>query len=206
MAANSGLDYTAVGRAVLLWGTKHRIGTLPEFRDGDLGATPIVSLYGLSMGNRYIVSDGNGVWGAADAEGAFNEEGLDEKYGLVELLSSSWAADSDVDTGTFTAESIAKTVKAFEGFAEKSISIKYPVPVVVRIPDNTTLNPQAAISIQHLVPGVVIPLRSTGTLRHVVANQKLDSVKVVQQGDKETITLTMSPFSRDDNTTEETGE
>ena len=204
MASNSGLDYAAVGRSIMIWGTKHRIGTLPEFRDGDLGSTPIVSIYGMSMGTRYVVSDGNGVWGAADAVGT--EDGVDPFYGLVELLSSSWAADSDVDAGSFTAEDIAKTVKAFEGFAERTLSTKYPAPVVVRVPDNTTINPQAAVSIQHLVPGVVIPLRSTGTLIELVADQKLDSIKVTEQNGTENITITMSPFSNEDNSMEEVAE
>lgn len=70
--------------------------------------------------------------------------------------------------------------------------------MVVRVPDNTTLNPNTVISIQHLVPGVAIPLRSVGTLRQVVQTQKLDSVSVVEEAGKETISITLSPFSRDD--------
>jgi len=196
MAANAGLDYTAVGRAILLWGTKHRIGTLPEFRDKDLGAPPIVSEYGMSMANRYVVSDGNGVWGEANR---LNEDGQDPTYGLVEMLSSTWASDSTEDSGTYTQEGLQTVIESFEGYAERSIADRYPPPVVVRVPDNTSLSPDVAISIQQLVPGVVIPLRSHTTLRTVVQNQKLDSVKVVEEGGKETITVTMSPFSRDDN-------
>lgn len=195
MASNAGLDYTAVGRAILLWGTKHRIGTLPTFTDSDLGATPIVSEYGMSMANRYVVSDGNGVWGAADRLGV---SGNDEDHGLVEMLSSTWATDTEaVD---HSASSAATAIETFEGYAERSIADRYMPgpPVVVRIPDNTSLNPSASVSIQHLVPGVVIPLQSTGTLRKVTANQKLDSVKVVEEEGKETITITLSPFSRDD--------
>ena len=90
--------------------------------------------------------------------------------------------------------------------AERSISDRFPPPVVVRVPDNTTLNPDAVVSIQQLVPGVVLPLRSTGTLRTVVASQKLDSVSVSEEDGKETITLVMSPFSRDDASGGETEE
>lgn len=195
MAANAGLDYTAVGRSILLWGTKHRIGTLPEFRDEDLGSPPIVSVYGMSMANVYAVSDGNGVWGEADR---LDEEGKDEKYGLVEMLSSTWASDSAAEQGTYTEEGLNTVRESFAQSAERSIADRYPPPVVVRVPDNTRLNAGTVISIQHLVPGVVIPLRSTGTLRTVVASQKLDAVKVVEVDGKEDITITMSPFSRDD--------
>lgn len=203
MAANAGLDYTAVGRSILLWGTKHRIGTLPEFRDADLGNSPIVSEYGMSMSNRYIVSNGDGVWGAADR---LDDEGKDETYGLVEMLSSTWATDTPADTGTYTQQGIATMTESFEGFAERSISDRYGPPVVVRVPDNTSLSQNAPISIQHLVPGVVVPLRSNRTLRSVAGNQKLDSVKVTVDasagGLTEVISVTMSPFSRDDAATE----
>lgn len=196
MAANAGLDYTAIGRSIMLWGTKHRIGTLPEFRDEDLGASPIVSEYGMNMANVYSVSDGNGVHGEATRL----VSGNDPNYGLVEMLSSTWASDSENDSGTYTQAGLETVVKSFEDFAERSIADRYPPPVVVRVPDNTTLNPDTVISIQHLIPGVVVPLRSTSTLRTVVETQKLDSLKVVEEGGKETVSITLSPFSRDDTT------
>jgi hypothetical protein len=203
MAANAGLDYTAVGRAILLWGTKHRIGSLPEFRDEDLGSPPIVTEYGMSFANRYVVSDGNGVWGEATRLGT---DGEDPIYGLVEILSSTWASDSAPESGTYTEAGLAKAIQSFQHFAEVSISDRYPPPVLVRIPDNTTLNPGTPISIQQLVPGVAVPLRSTGTLRSVVGTQKLDSVKVVEKANEETISITLSSFSRDDAALEATEE
>lgn len=199
MAANSGLDYTAIGRSIMLWGTKNRIGTLPEWRDEDLGALPIVSEYGMSMSNFYSVSDGNGTHGEATRLVSGND-GVphDPSYGLVEMLSSTWASDSENDEGTYTQAGLETIVKSFQGYAERSIADRYPPPVVVRIPDNTTLNPDTVISIQHLVPGVAVPLRSIGTLRAVRATQKLDSVKVVEEAGKETVSVTLSSFSRGD--------
>lgn len=201
MAANSGLDYTCAGRSILLWGTKNRVGTLPEFRDKDLGALPIVSEYGMSMANFYAVSDGNGVYGSATRL----VDDKDDFYGRVEMLSSTWASDSEVDTGTYTQEGRETVIESFKGYAERSIDSRYPPPVVVRVPDNTTVSPDAVVSIQSLIPGVIIPLRSKATLRTVVALQKLDSVRVVEEGGTETISITLSPFSRDDASTEEEG-
>lgn len=195
MAANSGLDYTVVGRAILLWGTKHRIGTLPEFRDEDLGSTPIVSEYGNSMANFYAVSDGAGVYGTASR---LDENGEDPENGLVEMLSSTWAQDAENETGTYTEEGVETIRKSFAEFSERSIADKYPTPVIVRVPDGTSLNPDTVINIQQLVPGVAIPLRSIGTLRKVKTTQKLDSLKVVEESGNETITVTMSAFTRDD--------
>jgi hypothetical protein len=195
MAANAGLDYTAVGRSILVWSTKHRIGTLQEFKDADFGAPPIISEYGMSMANVYSVSDGNGLHGEATRTDA---DGKDPIYGLVEMLSSTWASDTQDEHGTLTQEGMQTVIESFEDFAERSIADRYPPPVVVRVPDNTSLNPDAVVSIQQLVPGVVIPLRATGTLRTVVGNQKLDSVSVVEEAGTETVSITMSPFSRDD--------
>jgi len=195
MAANAGLDYAAIGRSILVWSTRHRIGTLPEFQDSDLGSPPIVSEYGMNMANVYVVSDGNGIYGEANR---LDVSGNDPVYGRVEMLSSTWATDSEEETGTYTQEGINTMIESFEGFAERSIADRYPPPVIVRVPDNTTLNPGTVLSIQQLVPGVVIPLRSTGTLRNVIADQKLDSIKVIEEGGKETISITLSPFSYDE--------
>jgi hypothetical protein len=196
MAANAGLDYAAVGRAIVVWGTKNRIGTLPEFRDADLGNSLIVSEYGMSMANRYVVSDGNGVWGEATR---LDADGNDEANGLVEMLSSTWASDSATETGTYTEAGLQEVSESFAESAERSIASRFPAPVVVRVPDNTRVNPDAVVSIQHLVPGVVVPLHSVNTLREVRANQKLDSVKVVEEAGVETVTVTLSPFARQDN-------
>jgi hypothetical protein len=193
MASNSGLDYVAVGRAILVWGTRNTIGTLPEFNDFHLGDSPIVSVYGMSFANRYAISDGNGIWGAAE-RGMVS--GNDPKYGLVEMLSSSWASDGPEDTGTYTQAGKASVIKSFEESSESSVSSKYPPPAVVRVPDNTTISPDTPVSIQQLVPGVSIPLRSVATLRKVDTLQKLDSIKVTEEDGVETVKIVMSPFPR----------
>lgn len=203
MASNSGLDYTALGRSIILWGTRHRIGTLPEFTDAYFSSPPVVSVYGMNMANRYVVSDGNGIWGGA-SRGLDPVSGNNEFYGLVEMLSSTWASDEEPIEGVFTDEQRQKVIKSFEESSEHSIKDRYPAPVVVRVPDNTTLNPSTPVSIQQLVPGVVIPLRATSTLREVVGSQKLDSVTVTETEGVETINVIMSPFNRDDAMAEET--
>lgn len=202
MAANGGLDYTALGRAILLWGTKNKIGVLPEFRDEDLGASPIVSEYGMNMANRYAITNGSGVFGEATR---LDADGNDPIYGLVEMLSTTTTEDAQAEAGTVTTVVEAAKLKAsYEMYSERAIADRYPNPVVVRIPDNTTVNPSAVISIQQLVPGVIIPLRSTKTLRKVLGFQKLDSVKVVESSGNEIISITLSPFGGDESVT--TGE
>jgi hypothetical protein len=195
MAANAGLDYTAVGRSIVLWGTRNRLGSLPEFRDKDLGATPIVSEYGMRMANRYVISDGYGLHGEAHR---LDGDGEDPVYGLVEMLSSTWASDAADGSGSYSQSAADSIVESFNEASEKSISDRYPPPVIVRVPDNTTLHPDLSVSIQHLVPGAVLPLRSTGTLRSVVGLQKIDSISVTEVAGEETVTITLSPFNYED--------
>jgi hypothetical protein len=200
MAANAGLDYTTVGRSVVFWGNKNAIGLLPEFTDSNLGSAPIVSEYGMSFANRVATGDGNGVYGEATH---LDENGQDLDYGLVEMLNSTYASEAGDETGTYTQESLNDLIESFEEFSERSIASRYPPPTVVRIPDNTTINPNTVISIQQLVPGVIIPLRSTGTLREIRANQKLDKVTVVEEAGNETISIILSPFGQEDIVVEE---
>ena len=195
LAANAGLDYTCIGRSILLWGTKNRIGSLPELTDRDLGAAPIVSEYGMSTSNFYVVSDGNGAYGTADR---FGGDSL-QTYGRVEILASTWTADSTTSpSADFSQEGVEKVKESYSKFAERAIADRFPPPMVVRVPDNTSLNPDTPITIQQLVPGVAVPLRSEATLRTVKATQKLDSVKVTVQGGKEVVSIVLSSFSRDD--------
>ena len=79
------------------------------------------------------------------------------------------------------------------GQADRNIRGRWPTPVVVRVPDNSTLNPEVNLSIQHLIPGVWIPLRATQTVRAVAQWQKLDEVNVVVEGDNEQVQVVMSP-------------
>jgi predicted lipoprotein len=64
----------------------------------------------------------------------------------------------------------------------------------VRVPDNSTINPDVNLGFDQLVPGVWIPVRAHGTIREVSQWQKLDSVTVEVTGDGgERIMVTMSP-------------
>jgi hypothetical protein len=77
--------------------------------------------------------------------------------------------------------------------AVRNIADRYPVPVVVRVPDNSALSPQVNLSINQLIPGVWIPLRATLTCRQFAQWQKLDEVMVEEVGGQEAIRIILSP-------------
>ena len=193
-AAKSGLDYTAAGRKMILWDTHNPIGTLPEMRDGDFDTPPIVTEYGMQLTNFYGVTNNNGVYGTADR---LDDDGNPEFYGWIEMLSSAYGeSDEAGESVTLTNAAREALEAALTDQAERGIASRWPTPLVARVPDNSTLNPDVNIDINQLVPGVFVPLRANSTLREVVQTQKLDSMSVAQDGAGETVQVTLSPAPR----------
>ena len=193
MAAHAGIDYCASGRRIVLWDTHNPIGRLPEMRDGDFSDSLVVSEYGMSYSNYFAVTNNNGIWGAA-YPGGVDRETLPGSTGWVEQLASSYGESEGPEAQqTLTKDGQKKLEKTFREQARRNISGRYPAPLVVRVPDNTTLSPDLNIGINQLVPGVWIPLRAERTVRKVAQWQKLDSVTVTQSAEGEKITVVMSP-------------
>lgn len=193
-AAKSGLDYTAAGRKMILWDTHNPIGTLPEMRDGDFDEPPIVTEYGMQLTNFYGVTNNNGVYGTADR---LNDEGNPDYYGWIEMLSSAYGeSDEAGESITLTNAAREQLEAALTEQAERGIASRWPTPLVARVPDNSTLNPDVNIDINQLIPGVFVPLRANSTLREVVQTQKLDSMSVTQDRGGETVQVTLSPAPR----------
>lgn len=186
LAAKAGLDYTTVGRRIMLWDTHNSIGYLPEMTDGDFESSPVVTEYGMQTATVYGVSNNNGVYGSADRDKG--------PYGFVEMLISAWGESDEAGAQeTLTGEALRRMIESLNEQAERGINQRYPTPLVARVPDNSTLSPDLAIGINQLVPGVWVPLRASQTLRKIRQVQKLDSLKVTQEGGKETVQVTFSP-------------
>jgi hypothetical protein len=193
LAAHAGLDYSVSGRRIILFDTHNPIGRLPEMRDGDFSDPPIVTEYGMSYANYFGVTNNDGVWGAALPSGV-DPAAMPGPTGWIEQLASNYGDNEQPgSTQKLTKEGLKVLRQSFREQARRNISGRYPAPLVVRIPDNSTLNPHLNLGINQLVPGVWIPLRATGTIREVSQWQKLDSVTVTQDGDGEKIAVVMSP-------------
>lgn len=191
LAATAGLDYTTVGRRILYWDTHTPVGILPEMRDGDFSDSPIVTEYGMNLANYFAVTNNNGVWGSASR---LNADGVPDYYGWIEQLASAYGESEGAPTEeVLTPAARAQLVATLSSQAERNISSRWPTPIIVRVPDNSTLNPKLNLGINQLVPGVQIPLRAVGTLRRVTQIQKLDSMTVTQDASGEKISVVMSP-------------
>lgn len=186
MAARSGLDYTVVGRAIHLFDVDTSLGTTPTLTASDFLGPVIITEYGMELATRVAVHDGNGNAGLAG--------GLDPYYGLVEVAHAAY------DENTRDPDAPLPTTSEMQSQAQRILAGANPSPVVVRVPDGSSLNPLGVLSIRDMVPGVRIPVSAELPGRHIVQLQKLDHVRVeesggagVGQGIGESIRVTLSP-------------
>ena len=114
-------------------------------------------------------------------------------YGPIEQLASSYSDSEGAGGEVMTPEAKAAAEAALVAQAKRNISGRWPAPLIVRIPDNTTLSPTANIGFQQLIPGVWLPLRSVNTPRQVSQWQKLDSVAVESDESGEKVHVVFSP-------------
>lgn len=207
MAANAGLDYSVAGRRIILNDTHRPIGRLPEMSNGDFSDNPIVTSYGMTYATDFAVTNNNGVYGLAtrgrDPAGGRHEFapatdlliGDAAETGYVEQIASQYGESDIAGTGTnsLTPAEIAALRQVLTAQADRNIANRYPIPVIVRVPDNVSVAADAPVAINQLIPGVWIPLRAKGVIREASQWQKLDSMSCSQDAKGERVTVVLSP-------------
>lgn len=182
MAARAGLDYTVLGRSLIMWDThnqalgKTRVATAEDFL-GD----PIITSYGMEGATFAAVTDGLGNAGYYG--------GADGYYGLIEILDTAYDEEQD--------EGEPPSVTEMQSQAQRNLAGRNPTPVVVRIPDGSQINPQSSVfDMEHLVPGMWVPLRADLPGRTMSQMQKLDELRVEwlpEKGETFRVTLGTAP-------------
>jgi hypothetical protein len=185
MAANAGLDYSVIGRRIILNDTHRPVGRLAEWRSDYFDAAPVISEYGMLLADYYAVTNNAGLWGAVEHEGS--------PYGGVEILVSSFNENGAGADETMTKAQQDAVRQVLVEQAQRGIASRYPAPYIVRVPDNSQLLPHVPVDINQLVPGVWVPLRAQGTAVEVAQWQKLDQVNVVEADGREQVQVTLSP-------------
>jgi len=186
-ARTSGIDFTAVGRAIHLWDTSRAIGRIRTLTEADFFGNVIVTGYGADHSQAAYVMGQDGLYGEA-----INPEYLDY-YGP---WTTSFTAYNEEGTE-------APTVGALNSQAARNVSGRSPVPVEVRVPDNSSIRLSETLRISDLVPGVQMPLRATLNARARNQVQKLDHLNVVENAKGEEIKVTLSPANSPDSDEEE---
>lgn len=182
LAAKGGIDYTVVGRALYINSVKDVIGEGPSLTSADFDGDLSVTAYGMETATVSAVTDGLGKFGVFG--------GVDPYYGEIELLHTIY----DEETTTAQREAEAVTAAEMKSQARRNMSGRYPTPIIVRVPENSTLRPGRADDIiDNLVPGVRFPIVSDKTYRQVTQVQKLDRVTFEENAQGERISVTFSP-------------
>lgn len=87
--------------------------------------------------------------------------------------------------------------------AKRNMAGRTPVPIEVRVPDNSSIRTSPGWEIDDLVPGVHVPLLATLNSRQMSQMQKLDKVTVTETSDGETIQVVLLPATKEDSDEEE---
>lgn len=181
-AARGGVDYTVLGREVLIWDVDDIIGQGRTLTQNDFAGGLEVVMYGAELATRSIVTDTMGGY-------AYFGDG-DEYYGKVELIHDAYGVDRDDIDDDFepptTEELYSQAVRNFRG--------RYPLPASARTGENAQLAPGILDElIDFMVPGVHFPLHVSLPSITWQQMQKLDRLNVAETEAGEIVQVTLGP-------------
>lgn len=170
--ARGPLNFTVVGRRAVVWCGPGGLGRTALLQDKDF------------RGELRVVEDGYATATAVcvQGEGVIARcGGVDPYYGLLEMS----IKDDSVTTAAAAAE-----------LACAEVAARSRPPVVLSVPSGVELDPSAPVSIDELVPGVLMPVWSSATCRTVRETMALERVRVRQgcsDGAGEQVSVTVAP-------------
>lgn len=184
-AWRGGLDYTVVGRSIMFFDVHTRIGQTPMVTGDDFIGDPVITQYGAELTTYVAMTDGKGNWGEAG--------GIDPYYGEWEVLHQAYDENASQTDPTAPPPNPPSVAEMTSQALRSQIQGRRPA-LVVRVPDNTRLNPNGVLTIEDLVPGVWIPLSANLPGRTVSQMQKLDNMTVEETAEGgEEIKVVLSP-------------
>lgn len=167
----TGVDYTTVGRRIILGGPLIW-GPFATLRDEDILADVEVEERGLEAATSWLI-EGSGVVGRAG--------GVDSFYGLLE----SRFAEDEILTEDDANVSAASRLDASN-----------PPPLFVTVPGDSKLSPQAPVCFEQLIPGVLIGVSLQDLCRPVQVTQRLVAVGVTVNGEDESVAISLAPIGQ----------
>lgn len=195
LARASGIDWTVVGRSIHIWDVSRSLGRTRTMTEEDFFGHVIVTEYGADHTQLAYVASGTG-GGSTEYDfyygEAVNTDNL-ELYGPWTTVYTAYNEDGTEVPNTAELNSQAR----------RNANGRSPVPFEVRVPDNSTVKLSESLTIADLVPGVQVPLRATLNARNWSQLQKIDHVRVAEDGSGETVSLTLTPASKPDDDEEE---
>jgi len=183
LARQNGIDFTILGRSIIIWDVSRNLGVLQTMTDKNFTNDVITSEYGADHAQAAYSVGQNGVYGSA-----LNLKHL-AFYGPWTAMYTVYNED-----GT-----LAPTQSDLDSQARRNLSGRSPAPIEVRVPDNSTILLDGDLGINRLIPGVQVPLRATLNMRRLSQQQKIDSVTVTERGGSpELVQITLTPATKPD--------
>ena len=185
-AEDNGTDYTVVGRDIYYWDLNLRWKIIPPLDEEYLSQFPRIVEYGNSAATQAFVSNTEGYAGIASAPEATLLE-----YGYIDYLKTNL---EDTDKGVPLDAEIAEWAKT----AGRNLNGRYPPPVGIVIPANTTLLPGAPWSMSDLFPGAWFIVRVDRLCRKFSEWQRISEVAVEESapaGETVNFTVISAPSS-----------
>ena len=187
LARRAGIDYTVIGRSLHIWDVSRNLGVLGQWTEANFRANVAVTEYGADHTQSSYVIGQDGTYGSS-----LNLKNL-AYYGPWTTIFTSYNEEGSADP----------TLNQLNSQARRNLSGRSPAPIEVRVPDGSSLILTDNLTINHLVPGVQVPLRATLNARKLVQQQKIDHVRVEENPDGEEIKVTLTPATKPDADDEE---
>lgn len=177
--ARGALDFTAVGRRIILMPEGHSLGATSLLTCDSFVGDVCVTEDGAAAVTRAVVT-GKAADGTTVVSGSAG--GVDPYYGLIEVL-----VDDDA----------VRTDAAAQNAARGIVRAGNPPPLLVQPPQGSGLSPEAPVCIEDLVPGVEVPVVLDCTCREALQTMRLLSLDVTYDSGGETVAPLLAPVGVD---------
>lgn len=183
--ADGNLNYTVVGRSLVIWDSAFSIGRTRTVTDADFSGDVTVISAGTEHASVGHVSASRPEEATAPVAGVVpgvgNAGGVHPYYGVWTMINS-----LEQEEGQDT-----PTQDELNSQAQRVIVGRTPVPTEIRVPDGASLTLSHDLTINDLVPGVIIPVLADLNIRRVSQDQRLSVLTVAETPDNETIQVTL---------------
>ena len=184
----SGLDYVVVGRKIVFWDSANAIGKLGrKLTEADFSGEP------------EVVLDGSSFWSISHAVGQATEdpetgELLPPPVGNAGAVDPYYGVWTDLHTLEDEGGEEAPTQSALNTHAQRrQLGHDGVVPTAINMPQGVGIRLSDTVTVDHLVPGTIVPVAARFNLRTVSQDQLLEAVDVTETGASETIGVTLVP-------------
>lgn len=183
--AEGGLDFTTIGRKILIWDSAQSIGRTRTLTDADFyGELRVIAAGGEHASIAHISAQRDDEGGVVDDMSGVGSAGaVDPFYGVWTRLVS-LSSEEGTDT---------PSQMELNSQARRQLVGRNPVPTEIIVPSGGGLRLSHDLRINELVPGTVMPVRATLNLRPVQQDQRLDKLTVRETPAGESVQVTLSP-------------